>query len=81
MTGQRASPLVAPASGLLWLTYLGVCFLEPGLPKMSSPHMTQCVTRRRTRPHGTLVPEILILPLGPKTSSQAPRIVRIILHS
>lgn len=81
MTAQRASPLVAPASGLRWLTLLGVCFLEPGLPKMSSPRVTQCTTRRRTRPRGTWVPEVLTLLLGPKASSQAPRIVRIILHS
>lgn len=81
MTGQRASLLVAPASGLRWLTLPGVCFLEPGLPKMSSPCVTQCATRRRIRPHGTWVPEVLTLPLSPKASSQAPRIVRIMLHS
>lgn len=65
VTAQRASPLVAPASQRRWLTLLGVCFLEPGLPKCHHP-CDSGATRRRTRPRGTWVPEVLTLLLGPR---------------
>lgn len=41
VTGQTASPLEIPASDLPWPTLLGSRFLEPGLPQVSSPSMTQ----------------------------------------
>ena len=74
-SGDRTES-ITPRRPCLWplLTHtFGVIFLEPGLPKVSSPRMTKYVTRRRTRHHGTWVPEVLTLPLGPRASSQSLR--------
>lgn len=68
VTGQTASSLLVSASGLLWPTFLGSCVLEPGLLQVSSLSMTKSETRG-TRPHGTWLPEMLLLQLSPRAPS------------